>query len=489
MDKILNITRASVAFLLAAVALASATPSRAQVVPVGETEEHLGRRILAEALDEAKAAKPDVRAKIWLEAAKQLDQDKRQSEERAMLLDAYAATVEAKEPEDSGIGWLQSEILQTMMQKLGPEPIETLLPKLEQYPRALAFDLLVTRFTNDKNWDQAMQTLQAAPKDQWFPFAPATQLFAKLPQERSAERRTIFLTVFAICKAQGRGFAHLDGMIEQSWRELPREEVADAIPRILREAIFGDSHPIKWRTNFYQQEKPKLLPIWKELEPAKEAEWEANEKEILLEEQHRPYFSVGVPNQPATPAQGKPAAGTATTNSAPATAQPAVAATVMDETALRKPRAVMGCMEDEPWCQSNRLDHALAALKDHLLKHEMALAQAEVTKGFGYARSQWRLDTDPADPNQTVKVYWPSTTTWEMFSVMATRVSTNFALRKIAQIPDPDIRALAKVILARLWLDNRPFFPCPSLHSKYHNEGPCVSIAMYMPRELFDLGN
>src|SRR5271156_1502245 len=196
--------RVFVSVLSVAIALTDATPSHAQVAPVGETEEHLGRRVLAEALEEAKAAKPDVRAKIWLEAAKQLDQDKRQSEERAMLLDAYAATHEAKEPGDSGISWLQNEILQNMMQKLGPEPIEMLLPKLEQYPRALSFDLLVTRYTENKNWDRAMQTLQGAPRDQWFPFAPAQQLFAKLPPEKSSERRTIFLAVAAICQTQGR---------------------------------------------------------------------------------------------------------------------------------------------------------------------------------------------------------------------------------------------------------------------------------------------
>jgi hypothetical protein len=63
------------------------------------------------------------------------------------------------------------------------------------------------------------------------------------------------------------------------------------------------------------------------------------------------------------------------------------------------------------------------------------------------------------------------------------------ALRQIQQIPDAEIRGLVKVILARLWLDNRPFFPCPSLHGRYHDEGPCVSFAIYLPRELFDLGN
>lgn len=486
-------TRTVLAALAGLLAMGSQQYSLAQRPPA-ETEDQMGRRVLAEVLARVQGTRPEVRAKIWLEAGKQLDQDKRKPEERKMLMDAYAATLEASEPTKGTMAWLQSEILRTMINNLGPEPVETLLPKLDEYNTGVAYDLLVTRYTADQNWDHAMQTLLAAPKTAWFPYAPANRLTEKLPPARAVDRRAIFQTVYNICQQNKRGYGALEPMLELSWRDFPREHVLEVIPHILHEAMYGDSHSIKMPTREYERIKPQLLPIWKQLDPTAAAAWERNEAETWAAERAKPYSWESSSQQAPTqaPSQTKPLSPLPPQPPKPVdpAAQRALKASINEEAARRKPRPVMGCMEDEPWCQSNRIEHALTALRDNLLKKDMVLAKAGVAKGFGYARSQWKLDTDPADPNQVIKTQWPSTTTWEMFAVMATRVSPDFAIQQIATIPDSEIQLLAKVILARLWLDSRPFFQCPSSHFKYHNDGgSCVGFGQYMPPELFDLGN
>jgi hypothetical protein len=131
------------------------------------------------------------------------------------------------------------------------------------------------------------------------------------------------------------------------------------------------------------------------------------------------------------------------------------------------------------------VEHALESIKDHLLKNEMDLGKEGISRGYRIALSQWKLDTDAVDPIQVVKTHWPSTVNWEAFSVMASRISPEYALQRVKKIPDPEIRLLTRTMLARTWLDHPPVFPCPSLHSNYHGEGGCVGYRMYMPSQLF----
>src|SRR5271156_44145 len=100
-------TRTVLAALAGLLAMGSQQYSLAQRPPA-ETEDQMGRRVLAEVLARVQGTRPEVRAKIWLEAGKQLDQDKRKPEERKMLMDAYAATLEASEPTKGTMAWLQS---------------------------------------------------------------------------------------------------------------------------------------------------------------------------------------------------------------------------------------------------------------------------------------------------------------------------------------------------------------------------------------------
>ncbi len=430
-------------------------------------------QMLVDAFEEAKTASPAVRAQVGLEFAKQLDQDAKKSDEVKVLREAYLATLAGEPRSFNTIGWIQSDILRTIMKNMGPPPLEELLPKMDEAQRGLAFDLLVSRYTADRDWNRAMDAVRRAPADIWFPFGPATSLMKALPAENVAARREIFKITYAIYKKGGTSAAALEPMIAGFWREMPREQVVEAIPVILREAVRGEIYFIKRPTHFYDKAKAELLPILGELDPAKADEWERNEQKTFEEiRQAGPW-----PQPKRTEAQQ-----TGTAKPAP----PPVSSTPYKKPpGSPNPRVVAGCLENEPWCQQNRVEHALQSVEGHLKKSEIDLAKVGISRGYWIALSQWKLDTDPVDPNQVIKTHWPSTVNWEAFSVMASRISPEYVLQRVKGIPDAEIRLLVRTMLARAWLDHRPVFPCPSLHSNYHDEGACIAYQAYMPRELF----
>jgi hypothetical protein len=438
-------------------------------------------QMLVDALAEAKTANPAVRAWVGLEFAKQLDQDNKKSDELKVLREAYLATLRGPRPSYDTMGWVQSDILRTMMKNLGPQPVEELLPRMDEAQRALGFDMLVTRYTADKNWERAMDATRRAPANNWFPFFPVVELMKALPAQDVAKRRELFALTYAIYKQGPNAEGALQQMIELFWRELPREQVVELIPIMLRDAMRADISPMPMkvqRPKSYETTKAKLLPILRELDSAKAEQWEKNEAQTLAEvRKEGPFHTTPEQVQRQQEALGEPHL------------QPSNSPAYQKPPGSPKPREVAGCLEDEPWCQQNRVEHALAAVEEHLKKNEMEQAKAGISRGYWIALSQWKLDTDAIDPNQVIKTHWPSTVNWEAFSVMASRISPEYAMQKVKEIPDAEIRLLTRTMLARTWLDHPPVFPCPSLHSNYHDGGGCIPYRMYMPTELFSWAN
>ena len=296
------------------------------------------------------------------------------------------------------------------------------------------------------------------------------------PVQNVTVRREIFAVTYAIYRKRQASATSLGPMIEEFWRELPRDQVLELIPIILKEAIRGDIYFIKRPMHAYEGLKPQLLPILRELDSAKAEQWERDEKQTFEEirkagpswadvaEIRRRQESMDV--TPAlSPAPYKKPSGSP------------------------KPRGVAACSENEPRCQQNRVEHALESIEEHLKKNEMDLAKAGINRGYRIAPSQGKLDTDPLDPNQVSKTHWPSTVNWEVFSLMASRISPEYVLQRVKEIPDSEIRLLTRAMLARMWFDHRPIFPCPGLHNNYHDEGACIAYQKYMPRELFSWAN
>ncbi len=68
------------------------------------------------------------------------------------------------------------------------------------------------------------------------------------------------------------------------------------------------------------------------------------------------------------------------------------------------------------------------------------------------ARWLYDKDHDPEDPNRALKLFWPSTQAWKELVLTAARISNKDATDLLADIPDPEIRALETVTLAGDWL-------------------------------------
>lgn len=435
------------------------------------------RQMLADARTQAPSASPVVRAKVWMELAKQCANDGDRGQERKLLGDAFQATLEIP-PVHNNYHWeLQAETLRILIRDFGPDAIEELLPRMDESMRGMSFEMLLARYIDDENWGKAIDTVRRSPKTGWFPFMQAERLMAKLPPQRVADRAVVVGVPYRICDGKHVAVSSLASMIEKFWRDLPPEQVVDAIPRILKEAMRAQLHPIMRPSRAYDEAKAKLLPILKQLDSAKGEQWERGEETARAEAQ-KAGFMTTISGGDDSQSVSKSAAPTPP----PTNPRPTHASS--------KPRVVNQCLEDEAWCDENRVSHALEALMNHLKKGELESAKLSVSRGYKLALGEWKLDTDPDDPNQVHKPAWRSTQDWEAFTILATKISPRYALERGKEIPDSEIQLLTRVMLARMWLGNKPeLTPCQQLVSDYHNEGNCVHYYMYMPREMFSWAN
>jgi hypothetical protein len=61
-------------------------------------------------------------------------------------------------------------------------------------------------------------------------------------------------------------------------------------------------------------------------------------------------------------------------------------------------------------------------------------------------------DANPDDPNQFSKFFWPSTHAWRDLVEVAAKVSPATGTEIVNDIPDSEIKALERVVLADCWL-------------------------------------
>ncbi len=57
-------------------------------------------------------------------------------------------------------------------------------------------------------------------------------------------------------------------------------------------------------------------------------------------------------------------------------------------------------------------------------------------------------DRNPDDPNEALKLYWPSTHLWSDFVDLQARIDVNRAIEMIQGIRDEEIRAIEQVMFA-----------------------------------------
>jgi len=66
---------------------------------------------------------------------------------------------------------------------------------------------------------------------------------------------------------------------------------------------------------------------------------------------------------------------------------------------------------------------------------------------------------DCSNPNLAMKAKWPSTALWRRLVMLGARVAPEFGEEPMAEMPDPEIRALQKVSYAKRFARQQCVFP------------------------------
>ncbi|MBZ5705143.1 MAG: hypothetical protein LAN63_07300 [Acidobacteriia bacterium] len=89
-------------------------------------------------------------------------------------------------------------------------------------------------------------------------------------------------------------------------------------------------------------------------------------------------------------------------------------------------------------------------------------AEKALHEGMKIAEKLYASDTDASEPNLALKAEWLSAGLWRRLVTLATRISPQLAEQLVADISDPEIRALQKVSLANALL-GAPDYPFRSI--------------------------
>jgi len=84
----------------------------------------------------------------------------------------------------------------------------------------------------------------------------------------------------------------------------------------------------------------------------------------------------------------------------------------------------------------------------YLQLEDKQAARRAIERGAEAAEKLFQKDSDPDNANQALKAYWPSSGAWKRLVRVATRISQDFAVALINEIPDAEIKATQRLALA-----------------------------------------
>lgn len=428
---------------------------------------------------------------------------------------AYAIVRNMKQDERQQLGSLAPDIV-IETAKMAPEQVEQALPGEDEY-RDLALRFVIDHHLQRKQFDRAMELLAQMGPDSYA----ARDIMMALPPERRDDQARVFSLTLSAFRRSGATYDF--GMVDdfpdltvRFWQELPSELVLEAVDEVLTQtkkanrqrairATTTDDH-LEFAST-YQYRLFQFLPILDRLDPAK-AESLRKENADLARvlgkyplgqqsldptlrgtplkagEKRTVEYSVGVPAPiAATQAQGGRAINVIVDLSKSDPQQALTQANTIPEPGLRlwalvhlaeaaknsnpefarlaakKAIELSGTSKSADWLAMNAVTEVLLALKDR------ASAQAAVEAGARAVLRVYEDDANPDNPNTFLKLYWPSAHAWRDVITQAEEVSPDVAAAIVRDIPDTQIKALAQVMLAGLWLNVPP----------WHGTSPMVS--------------
>lgn len=130
---------------------------------------------------------------------------------------------------------------------------------------------------------------------------------------------------------------------------------------------------------------------------------------------------------------------------------------IADVASTKKPSAAKDATEKMLDASANlapqeRVRYYRAAAETYIKLGELDSAQVTVEKGLAAAKTLYKRDADPDNPNKAMKAFWPATNAYCDLLRIAGKISPAWALTLLKEISDPEVKVAAESILAGQWM-------------------------------------
>lgn len=204
-----------------------------------------------------------------------------QTKPKNLLRNAFTASLDIHD-DDRTKSRLQEEIFRALL-PISQSDVEELLPQAQSSARKQASEAIIGRYTSSKQFEKAIDLVgQVGSRDE-FPYGSGTQLMMAMPEEMSAERRTLFAqAVSSYQKHEHKGTmigkGSITDMVVRFGAKMPPRLVTEAIDEILSQAkkadrpasitVGGQAGTASFTSN-YEYQLFALLPLLRQLDESR----------------------------------------------------------------------------------------------------------------------------------------------------------------------------------------------------------------------------
>ena len=408
------------------------------------------------------------------------------------------------------VGFLAGDLIMSTVE-IAPQTVEQSLP--DGWFRDLALGSLIKQYAQQKQWNRAIELLLMMESDGEMTY-PARDLLMVLSRQDDRDRVfTAVLIAYSKTKHRQVGTGapeDLGTLVVRFWRKLSPALVHQAIDELLKQAKDGDSIVMKspqGTVTFtsYQFRLFQVFSALKAIDPEEADALVKDEKETAALMAKYPQGQLSAdPSLRDTPLKDGEQRQTTYMYVRDAGAVAPAAARMDDDRAVenliastsndldsaianaaRLPdrlrlRALVGIAQA---AALQRASAAKSALREALKLeqdrdwrvwkqaaeiaiqiHELDLADAALKAGMKAARRSYNEDSDSDNPNIALKLYWPSVRAYRELIAVQAKVSPNAALATVRGLPDEEVSALEKVMLA-----------AAELHAPFPETSPMVA--------------
>jgi hypothetical protein len=395
------------------------------------------------------------------------------------------------------VGFLGPDLIRATID-IAPKTVEQALP--QGWLRDFALASLITRYTQQKQYDRAIELLLTMESDAEMT-VPARNLLMVLPRQDDRDRVfAVVLTAYSTNPHRQAGTGSpedLGTLVVRFWHKLSLGLVHQAIEELLKQAKGGDSILMKspqGTVTFtsYQFRLFQILPALKAIDPG-EADALSKDQQgtaalFTKYPQGQQSADPSLRDTPLNPGEQIETSYTYVNNaaqSAPvmshieadrtmdnliasADSDPDNAIANATRIADRNQRLLVlaaiaqRSVTKHPSSAKSALHEALKSVPENdrnwrtwkgagevaLQLNDSGLAESTLQAGLKSARRIYDEESDSDNPNEALKLYWVSVRAYRELIAVQCKVSPDAAFATVRDLPDPEIEALEEVMVA-----------------------------------------